>query len=72
MAIKWTKKPINTDDLIRCAEDALRKTLSVLQKLGVSVHVHPQYYVTGQRGFNKKPGNINKHCVSLYILNRRR
>lgn len=62
MAIKWIKKPINTDDLIRCAEDALRKTLSVL----------PQYYVTGQRGFNKKPGNINKHCVSLYILNRRR
>ena len=59
-------KPINTDDLIRCAEDAL------LQKLGVSVHIHPQYYVTGQRGFNKKPGNINKHCVSLYILNRRR
>lgn len=59
MAIKWTKKPINTDDLIRCAEDAL------LQKLGVSVHIHPQYYVTGQ-------SNINKHCVSLYILNRRR
>ena len=53
MAIKWTKKPINTNDLIRCAEDAL------LQKLGVSVHIHPQYYVTGQ-------SNINALCVVVY------